>query len=163
MATFAGNLAGTSLQAIGRSLATGAANVQVLDDGLVLGVFRQLHSKRRELVEAGPVLAEVETALRQDELQRPLAKLLRQTASEAQAVLERVVVVEPPEPPPVPAAAAGVIVLVSEARRARGSKDVLATIGVLEAMLTRLRSAAQTAPGDSLELAVQVELRGRKG
>ena len=165
MTAFAGKLAGTSPQAIGRSLATAAANVQVLDDGLVLGVFRQLHGKRRELPEAAPVLAEVETTLRQDELQRPLARMLRQAAKEAQDVLQRDA--EPPDDGPGEGTCGGVKpdepdeqtrVLVNTGWRVQGRTKVLAAIAGLEATLKALRDAAEAHPGDELELAVRIDL-----
>ena len=163
MAAFAGTIAGTSPQAIGRSLATAAVNVQALDDGLVLGVFRQLHGKRRELTRAAPILAEVEATLRQDELQRALARMLRQAAREAQDVLQ-------PEDGPGDGGCGGdkpddgddqTRVLISTSWQVVGRARVLEAIAEVEATLKALRDAAEADPDDELELAVQIDLVGR--
>lgn len=166
-------LEGTSLPAIGRSLATAREVAAVLDDALVLGAFRQLVGLRgREEVDA--LLSAAATALRQDELQRALAASLRDLASEAQEVMARLRT-PPPEPPtpvinvvgrppvqPRPEDTApppGVEVLVHEERRAQGGPAVREALAALERVLAALR--AQASAGEDLELTVRIELVGR--
>jgi hypothetical protein len=176
LASFGAEVAGssTSLAAIGRALATAKECVAVLDDPLVLGVFRQLTGLRGQ-AEAEAVLGAVATGLRQDELQKGLAGSLRELAREAQEVMARLrasretpAVVRPPEPAPVveearvearaePPAGAGV--LVRAERRAQGREAVNAAIAGLEATLAELR--AKVSAGEDLELTVRIELWGR--
>jgi len=68
-------------------VATSEAVVKVLGDGLVQGVFKQLAAGRKRLDGAGSILDQATQAHRQDELNAPLSRLLRDLAEEAQRIL----------------------------------------------------------------------------
>ena len=99
----AGTTFDTSAKAVGRSLATAAEAVRVLDDPLVFGVFGQLQARRGALGGAQEVTDRVAQVLRQDELIEALAPRLRALAEEGQRLLVAPgPPLQPPPPPPPP-------------------------------------------------------------
>ncbi len=79
------NLAGTSLTAMGRHVATAAETARALEDQLTFNVFDQLLARSEP--EAQAIVAEVKRALGADALHVSLATSLRQLGLQAQAVL----------------------------------------------------------------------------
>jgi hypothetical protein len=85
----------TSPRAMGKSLATAQATVELLEDELVRGVFHQLAALPPAKKEAQDILRTLSDALRQDELHCSLAARARGLAKDGQ----RLLIVQPPLPP----------------------------------------------------------------
>jgi hypothetical protein len=113
----------TSAKAVGRSIASAAEAVRVLDDPLVFGVFGQLQARRGDLVGAEEVTERVAQVLRQDELIEALAPRLRALAEEGQRLL--VVPAHPGPTPPVSPAPPGAFQRNLEARGRAATRESL--------------------------------------
>jgi hypothetical protein len=125
--TLASFHAETSAKAVGQSLATAAANLQVLGDTLVRGAFQQLRGRASELAGADELLGRVQSTLRQDELVVALGERVRSAAVEAQDLLR---------PPAHTAPARGTRVR-SEALQGLDAKAAISKLRDLAAQLER--------------------------
>lgn len=130
----AGFEAKTSRAAVGRSLATGPANLSVLDADLMLGVFQQLLPRTGD-AEVEHILEETRKVLRQDELNEALAPRLRQLAQEGPQLIMK----QAPRTEPPPSAEA---VLLERTLQAHGRTGVLED---LEGLLGRVRAELENA------------------
>jgi hypothetical protein len=96
VATLAAARAETSPRALGRSLATARAVVDVLGDPLRFGVIQQLVARGGEVIGGAELVARLAATLRQDEINESLGDRARALAVEAQSLLSG-----PTPPPPV--------------------------------------------------------------
>jgi hypothetical protein len=154
----------TSEKAIGQSIATAAETVAVLDDALVFGVFGQLVARGLDLAGASEVSANVASALRQDEVNQPLAARLRKLAEDGQ----RLLVIPPPRVEfgvatvagrgTVTATGVAVEILVSQSLNVQGRDAILAR---LRSLISDVESKLDAA-GDDVSLTGTLTLTGKK-
>ena len=152
----------TSARAIGQSIATAAEAVAVLDDALVFGVFGQLLARGLDLPGASAVSASVAQALREDEVNHPLATSLRALAEKGQQLLS----------PPIQSGVSGAGTSPGAHRDAGAVNQIFVPFPVnakgRDAILTRLRSllteveATLDAAGDDVSLTGTLTLTGKK-
>ncbi len=159
VAVLAGATLETSAKAVGRSLGTAVETVRVLDDALVFGVFGQLGAIEGSAAAQG-VIERVTQALRQDELNEPLAPCLRALAEEGQRLLvQRRAAGEVSSPVVHPAERApGTSVLLARPLAAQGREAVIAA---LRAALVEAEGALASA-GDDVRLSGSITLTGKK-
>jgi hypothetical protein len=138
----AGFQAETSERAVGRSLGSARAVAQALGETLVLGQFEALGRGRQAVPGASELLDRTAQAVRQDEINGPLAERVRALAVEAQTVLN------PPEPP-LPRGTRITIDRSAPPRRALG-----ALVEAVEAELRKL--------GDEAELSGEITVTAKK-
>lgn len=132
----------TSAKAVGKSLATAAETLKVLDDALVFGVFQQLDARADEIAAARDVVARVAQSLRQDELHEALAPRLRALAEEGQRLLApKPAAPVSKSPAPVPSAVAPAGTPPSPSQGGPGAALLSLDASSRDEALTRLREA----------------------
>jgi hypothetical protein len=144
----------TSPAAVAQSMTAAPTLVAVLDDPLVLGVFRQLQDVRVQSSEAGELVDRAAQALRQDEINVALAPRLRELAQQGQVVGRPVGPADEQQKPD--AGRSGVIL--DQTFMAQGKGQIPARLREAEAAVRKGLEELD----ESACLELRVTLRGRK-
>ncbi len=133
----------TSARALGASIHSAADNARLLEDDLVFGPFTQLATRQNEIAGGPELLERVAQALRQDEINVPLAPRVRELAREALRLVNPPIVHE---------------VIVRQPLQARGAQDIR---DALRAAVEALEKALDGA-SDDVEISGTITLQKKK-